>query len=70
MSLTNELSRISNPTIVIAGELDPATPVSHSEVINERIIGSELHVIQGVAHLSNLEKPDEFNETVLGFLLR
>jgi len=27
-------------------------------------------VIRGVAHLSNLEKPEEFNETVLGFLLR
>jgi len=70
MHLTSQLVQISSPTMVIAGELDPATPVSHSEVINERITGSELHVIQGVAHLSNLEKPDEFNKTVLEFLLR
>ena len=70
MHLTSQLAQISNSTMVIAGELDPATPVSHSDVINERIMGSELHVIQGVAHLSNFEKPDEFNETVLEFLLR
>ena len=70
MRLTNKLERIISSTMVIAGELDPATPVSHSELINKHIIGSELAVIRGVAHLSNLEKPDEFNETVLGFLLR
>ena len=70
MRLTNKLERIISSTMVIAGELDPATPVSHSELINKHIIGSELTVIRGVAHLSNLEKPDEFNETVLGFLLR
>ena len=70
MRLTNKLERIISSTMVIAGELDPATPVSHSELINLHINGSELKVIRGVAHLSNLEKPEEFNETVLGFLLR
>ena len=70
MRLTNKLERIISSTMVIAGELDPATPVSHSELINLHINGSELKVIRGVAHLSNLEKPDEFNEAVLGFLLR
>ena len=70
MRLTNKLERIISSTMVIAGELDPATPVSHSELINLHINGSELKVIRGVAHLSNLEKPEEFNEAVLGFLLR
>ena len=70
MNLTAELNRINKSTLIIAGELDPATPVSHSELINRHIEGSELSVIGGVAHLSNIEKPEEFNQLVLGFLLR
>ena len=69
MDLSGQLALINNPTLVIAGELDPATPVSHSELIVERINGAKLTVIPGVAHLSNLEKPHEFNKIVLKFLL-
>jgi len=69
MDLSGQLALINNPTLVIAGELDPATPVSHSELIVERINGANLTVIPGVAHLSNIEKPDEFNKIVLKFLL-
>ena len=69
MDLSGQLALINNPTLVIAGELDPATPVSHSELIVERINGAKLTVIPGVAHLSNIEKPDEFNKIVLKFLL-
>ena len=70
MSLTKQLAQMSTSTMVIAGELDPATPVSHSELMIEHIKGAKLVVITGVAHLSNLEKPDEYNETVLQFLLK
>jgi 3-oxoadipate enol-lactonase len=69
MNLTSQLTEIDNPTLIIAGELDPSTPVSHSEIINWEISGSKLTVIEGVAHLSNVEKPDEFNKAVLDFLL-
>ena len=70
MNLTSQLSQINNPTLIIASELDPSTPVSHSEIINREISGSKLTVIEGVAHLSNIEKPDEFNKAVLDFLLQ
>ena len=63
MDLSGQLALINNPTLVIAGELDPATPVSHSELIVEGINGAKLTVIPGVAHLANLEKPDEFKIT-------
>ena len=57
MKLTAELNRINKSTLIIAGELDPATPVSHSELINRHIEGSELSVI-GV--LSVILKIGEF----------
>ena len=69
MNLTSQLTNINNQTLIIAGELDPSTPVSHSELINQRITGSSLIIIEGVAHLSNIEKPVDFNKAVLDFLL-
>jgi len=68
MSLTAGLSSIQNDVLVIAGELDPATPVSHSEVMMDHLPNAEMAVIPGVAHLSNAEKPAVFNELVLNFL--
>jgi 3-oxoadipate enol-lactonase len=69
MNLTRQLAKINNPTLIIAGELDPSTPVLHSELINQEITGSRLTIIKGVAHLSNIEKPLEFNNAVMDFLL-
>ena len=69
MSLTSGLSGIDKDVLVIAGELDPATPVSHSEVMMDHLPNAEMAVIPGVAHLSNAEKPDVFNDLVLKHLL-
>ena len=68
MSLTSQLDQISNDVLVIAGEVDPATPVSHSEIIVDRIPRAELTVIPGVSHLSCAEKPEEFGRIVLDFM--
>jgi pimeloyl-ACP methyl ester carboxylesterase len=37
--------------------------------MHARLPDSRLHVIPRAGHLSNLEKPDEFNRVVLEFLL-
>jgi pimeloyl-ACP methyl ester carboxylesterase len=39
-----------------------------AEYMDAGIADSRLVEIAGVAHLPNMEKPDEFNEVVLGFL--
>jgi len=61
------LSRITTPTLVIAGTHDPATPVSHARVLAERIAGARL-VELDAAHLSNIEATATFNAAVLDFL--
>ena len=66
----NELERIRTPTCLIVGELDQATPVAESIAIRDRIEESELHVIEGGAHLCNVEQAERFNSTLLGFLNR
>ena len=68
MSLTDQLDQISNDVLVIAGEVDLATPVSHSEIIVDRIPRAKLKVIPGVSHLSCAEKPHELSRIVLDYL--
>ena len=62
------LDQIKTPTIVIVGESDPACPVSSARVLHEGIEGSELVIIKESAHLPNIQKRDEFNSILLGFL--
>ena len=62
------IRNIAAPTLVIAGRQDPATTVEAAEFIRSRIPGAALTVLD-TAHLSNVERPQEYAETVLGFLM-
>lgn len=70
LALTDRISEIRIPTMVVVGREDPATTVEMAKGIHERIVGSEMVVLDYAAHLSNLEQPDAFNKAVLGFLAR
>jgi len=65
LAYRDHLHRISCPTQIIAAGADTVTPVDHSETIRDRIAGSQLHVIDGQRHFSNIELPDEFNAVLL-----
>ena len=67
---TVSLPAIKVPTLIMVGEADQLTPPAASEAMHERIPGSELFIVPGAAHLSNLENPEFFNEKLLGFLKR
>ena len=66
----DDLDKIRTPTCLIVGKLDQATPVAESVAIHDRIDGSEMHVIDGGAHLCNVEQADRFNSVLLEFLSR
>jgi 3-oxoadipate enol-lactonase len=59
--------RIATPTMVIVGTQDPATPPSAGEEIHRQIKGSKLAAIDA-AHISNIEQPKVYADTVLNFL--
>jgi pimeloyl-ACP methyl ester carboxylesterase len=65
---TGDLTKIDVPTLVIVGEDDGVTPPEASRKIHEHVGGSQLVVLPGVGHLSNLEAPEEFTGAVEGFL--
>jgi 3-oxoadipate enol-lactonase len=68
LNLTDRISAIKSPTLIIVGEDDQGTPVAASKVMNERIQGSQLVILKSAAHLSNMEQPDAFTSALTGFL--
>jgi pimeloyl-ACP methyl ester carboxylesterase len=62
------LSSITVPTLIAVGDSDKATPPEASEKMNALIAGSELVIITGAGHLSNLEQPAQVNAVLLEFL--
>ena len=62
------LQRIDRPTLVLAGEEDPALPACR--FIHGQIQGSQLVVIPNAGHLSNLDQPEAFNQAVMEFLTK
>ena len=70
LDLTDRLSAIKLPTLIIVGEEDQGTPVAASQAIQARIAGAQLEIIKSAAHLSNLEQPEVFTNALTGFLAR
>ncbi len=68
MDLRAGNARITAPTLVIVGAKDAATPPSAGETIAETIKGAKLAALEA-AHISNVEQPKQYTETVLNFLL-
>ena len=66
----DRLNTITCPTLIIAGALDIGAPVSMSQAMAERIMGSELVVFDEASHLSVAEQPAQFAQTLHAFLAR
>ncbi|WP_298829126.1 alpha/beta fold hydrolase [uncultured Piscinibacter sp.] len=65
----SRLDGVSLPALVIAGAQDVGAPVAMSEAIAQRIGGAELRVLDA-AHLSVVERPEEFAQAVQDFVSR
>jgi 3-oxoadipate enol-lactonase len=70
LDLTDKISAIKLPTLIVVGEEDQGTPVAASQAIHGKIAGSQLEIIKSAAHLSNLEQPEAFTRIVTAFLAR
>jgi 3-oxoadipate enol-lactonase len=64
--LRDDLHQITTPTLLVAGAADPVTTVADAMDMQAAIAGAQLAVVPA-SHLSNLEAPRAFNQTVLNF---
>lgn len=53
------LAQISVPTLLLSGTQDTWSPVSQHQAMQEKIVGSELVVIEEAGHMAPAEAPDE-----------
>jgi pimeloyl-ACP methyl ester carboxylesterase len=65
---SRRLAQISVPTLLVIGDQDIAPMITTVNILETKIPGAKKVVIQGAAHLPNMEKPEEFNRIVLDFL--
>lgn len=65
---TEEIQRISAPTLLLYGEDDRLTPPAMGHEVAALMPHAEFTVLPGCGHLMNLECPDAFNERLLAFL--
>ncbi|MGQ0744367.1 MAG: alpha/beta fold hydrolase [Acidimicrobiales bacterium] len=63
-----DLAGIDVPTLVLVGNEDTLSPVAEVAEWQARIPGSELVVLPGAGHLSNLEAPEVFTVALSAFL--
>jgi len=68
IDITSLLSQINATTLVVAGDRDPTVPPNESRKIASLVPDAELVIIQGVGHLSFLERPAEYQAALSAWL--
>jgi 3-oxoadipate enol-lactonase len=68
VDLRSSLPAIANPTLVLVGELDAATPLDLARELGERIKGARFVMLPGCGHCPPLEQPEAFLAAVGAFL--
>jgi pimeloyl-ACP methyl ester carboxylesterase len=62
------VQEIRAPALVICGTEDRMTPVKYSQYLAAKIPDAQLRLVEGAGHLSMVEKPDEVNHALLGWI--
>lgn len=68
LMLTNDLQKLQNPLLIIAGDRDPLIPFSRLHRSLRSIPSAHIKVFKETGHVPSLERSDDFNTAVLQFL--
>lgn len=69
LDFTAELSKITAPTLIVVGEKDLIKGREYANILHREIEHAQLITIPDAGHAVCLEKPDELNSVLVGFLL-
>ncbi len=67
--ITDRVSSIQSPTLIICGADDKMTPIRHSQYLTSQIKGAALNIIAQAGHMVMLEKPVEVANKMQSFLI-
>jgi len=67
-SAITRLAELHMPVLLVVGDYDIPDKIELTRQLASEIPQARLAIIPGVAHLPNMEKPEEFNTIVLDFL--
>ena len=62
------LKNIKNETLIVWGNKDKSYNLDQVQTLNKNIPNSSLFIFEGCAHNVHLERPEEFNRTILNYL--
>jgi len=68
VDLRDRISRLENPTLILAGADDSITPTAEAEFLRSRIKGARLEVVSDAGHRLTTERPDLTNAAIEKFL--
>ncbi|WP_434355245.1 alpha/beta hydrolase [Parasalinivibrio latis] len=66
----DDVEKLALPTLIMVGTEDKPRPVFESYLMNDAITGSELQVVPGAGHISNLENPEFVTQALTTFFAR
>ena len=64
----DDLARIRTPVAIVHSEHDEFIKREHADYLVQSIPGAEFVYLQGVSHFAPLQRPEQFNTAMLGFL--
>ncbi len=64
----DRLDDLRAPLLVIVGDLDEPETVASCRYLASVVPGARLGILEGAAHMTNLEQPDRFNRVLREFL--
>ena len=66
--LPQGMGSITTPTLIIAGDKDPAVPIKHATWHQQALPNAQLVVLEGKGHIPHVECPDTVNRLMLDFM--
>lgn len=67
-AVTDELGKITAPTLVVVGEQDKPTPIAKARRIQAGIAGSRLEIVPDCGHSSTIEQPHALTTLISDFI--
>jgi 3-oxoadipate enol-lactonase len=68
LDIRDQLPKVSQPVLVLVGELDEATPSAMSAELQAGLVNAKLNILPGLAHVPQLQAPTVFMDAIRDFI--